>query len=52
MSLRTTGEITYIRKVGKTARMYYVSLPYGMGRELYKKKVLVKIIPLPEEETS
>jgi len=43
------GELSFIRKVGRTAGMYYISIPYGLGKTLYNKLVLVKIIPLPEE---
>jgi len=29
--------------------MYYISIPPVIGKHLYKKKVLIKIVTLPEE---
>jgi len=51
MALNST-ELTFVRKVGRTAKMYYISIPYGLGKELYKKPVIVKIIPIPEDKDS
>jgi len=42
-------ELSLIRKVNKQGKMYYISLPQAVGKPLYKKRVIVKIMPLPEE---
>jgi len=29
--------------------MYYISIPPNIGKHLYKKKIIIKIMVLPEE---
>ena len=49
MSSQVIDSVSIIRRVSKQGRMYYISIPPVIGRHLHRKKVLIKIVVLPEE---